>query len=107
MGDLHQNGLPEWEEGSSHHVPSSLHTLEELIELLTLVIFTASGQNAAVTAPIMDFYGNSIPNKTVSFGDRSCFTVDDRTTSLLYCIQAILYSVSLFVFVGVLHPRSV
>ena len=56
--DLHTNGLPVWEDGTDHNIPKVIETLDQLIQLITTVIFTASAQNAALTAPMMDYYGS-------------------------------------------------
>ncbi|XP_068721239.1 allene oxide synthase-lipoxygenase protein-like [Montipora capricornis] len=55
--DLHDNGYPIREGESDHGFPSSLKTVEQLIHLLTIVIFTCSCQHAAVNFSQMDTFG--------------------------------------------------
>ena len=57
--DLHVNGLPAWEDGRDHGVPTRIDSLNDLITLVTSILFTAAGYNAAVTSPIMDYYSES------------------------------------------------
>lgn len=49
--DIEENGFPGWsaEEENGHGVPKSFKTLEELIEFVTTIIFTASCHNSALT----------------------------------------------------------
>ena len=55
--DLHDNGLPVREGDEDHEVPSALQTRDQLIDLLTSVVFTCSCQHAAVNFGLLDVSG--------------------------------------------------
>ena len=59
--EIHDLGFPAEEDGFDHDVPSHFCTLESLVEFMTMIVFTASCQNAALTLGSMDYYG-FIPN---------------------------------------------
>ena len=53
--DIYYNGFPSWD-NFDHGVPSEFSTLNEIIDFVTMVIYTASCQNAALTGGMMDYY---------------------------------------------------
>ena len=55
--DLHDNGLPVRKGDEDHEVPSALQTRDQLIDLLTSVVFTCSCQHAAVNFGLLDVSG--------------------------------------------------
>ena len=46
--DIHENGFPVRDGDVDHEFPTSLHTREQLVHVLTCVVFTCSCQHAAV-----------------------------------------------------------
>jgi len=52
--DLHKNGFPVREGNIDHEFPKSLATREQLVHMLTCVVFTCSCQHAAVNFGLMD-----------------------------------------------------
>ena len=52
--DLHENGFPVREGDIDHEFPKSLATREQLVNMLTCVVFTCSCQHAAVNFGLMD-----------------------------------------------------
>lgn len=63
--DLHDNGYPVREGHVEHGFPVGLNKLEELVHLLTTMIFIQSCQHAAVNFPQMDVFG--FPPNSPSF----------------------------------------
>ncbi|ELT88718.1 hypothetical protein CAPTEDRAFT_175721 [Capitella teleta] len=61
MQDIHEHGIPEWELAGEHNVPLSLRTVDEVVEFVTIVMFTASCQYGALTSGIVDIY-SFLPN---------------------------------------------
>ena len=62
--DLHDNGLPCWTQTEDHGVPEDFKTVDDLIEFVTIIVYTASGHNAALTGMVAgctlkteDFHG--------------------------------------------------
>ena len=55
--DFNENGLPVREGDDDHEVPSALQTRDQLINLLTSVVFTCSCQHAAVNFGLLDVSG--------------------------------------------------
>ena len=53
--DIYSNGFPSWD-NYDHGVPSSFLSLNDVIEFVTMVIYTASCQNAALTGGMVDYY---------------------------------------------------
>ena len=52
--DIHDNGFPVREGDVDHEFPKNLQTRDQLIHLLTCVVFTCSCQHAAVNFGLMD-----------------------------------------------------
>ena len=59
--DIHENGFPVREGDVDHEFPKSLETREQLVHVLTCVVFGCSCQHAAVNFPMMEITG-FIPN---------------------------------------------
>ena len=64
--DLGHNGLTEWDyidgdDPDQHGIPSALTSLDELLHYLTIFVFTASAQHAALSSGMMDYY-SYVPN---------------------------------------------
>ena len=62
--DIHENGFPVREFDIDHEFPRSLATRDQLVHVLTCVVFTCSCQYAAVNFGLMDvvsFVPNSPP----------------------------------------------
>jgi len=55
--DVHENGFPVKEGDVDHEFPKSLATCEQLVHMLTCVVFTCSCQHAAVNFGLMDVAG--------------------------------------------------
>ncbi|XP_022800953.1 allene oxide synthase-lipoxygenase protein-like [Stylophora pistillata] len=55
--DAHDNGFQEGEGGDDHGCPNSLETREQLIHVLTCLVFTCSCQHAAVNFGLLDVAG--------------------------------------------------
>ena len=55
--DVHDNGLPVREGDVDHEFPKSLQSRDQLIHMLTCVVFTCSCQHAAVNFGLMDVTG--------------------------------------------------
>ncbi|XP_068719519.1 allene oxide synthase-lipoxygenase protein-like [Montipora capricornis] len=52
--DIHKNGFPARESKSGHGFPQDLSTLDQLVHVLTCVVFTCSCQHAALNFGLMD-----------------------------------------------------
>lgn len=52
--DIHKNGFPARESKSGHGFPQDLSTLDQLVHVLTCVMFTCSCQHAALNFGLMD-----------------------------------------------------
>ena len=63
LQDAQENGFPFGEGGieSDHELPKSLATIDQLVHVLTCIVFTCSCQHAAVNFGLMDVAG-FIPN---------------------------------------------
>ena len=63
LQDAQENGFPFREGGieSDHELPKSLATIDQLVHVLTCIVFTCSCQHAAVNFGLMDVAG-FIPN---------------------------------------------
>lgn len=61
MMDIHENGFPVRVEDVDHEFPTSLHSREQLVHVLTCVVFTCSCQHAAVNFPQREL-ATFIPN---------------------------------------------
>ena len=59
--EIHDNGFPVREGDVDHEFPESLQTREQLVHMLTCVVFTCSCQHAAVNFSQMEFTA-FIPN---------------------------------------------
>ena len=59
--DIHNNGFPVREGDVDHEFPKSLQTRDELVHLLTCIVFGCSCQHAAVNFSQMEFT-SFIPN---------------------------------------------
>ena len=59
--DVHENGFPVTEGDVDHEFPKSLQTRDQLIHVLTCVVFTCSCQRAAENFGMMDVAG-FVPN---------------------------------------------
>ena len=59
--DIHDNGFPVRESDVDHEFPRSLQTRDQLVHVLTCIVFTCSCQHAAVNFPQMEITG-FIPN---------------------------------------------
>ena len=59
--DIHENGFPVREGDIDHEFPKSLERREQLVDVLTCVVFGCSCQHAAVNFPMMEITG-FIPN---------------------------------------------
>ena len=55
--DIHENGFPVREDDADHELPKSLATREQLVHVLTCVVFTCSCQHAAANFGLMDVHG--------------------------------------------------
>lgn len=55
--DIHDNGLPVREGDVDHEFPKSLQSRDQLIHVLTCVVFTCSCQHAGVNFGLMDVTG--------------------------------------------------
>ena len=59
--DMHENGFPVREGDIDHEFPRNLATRDQLVHVLTCVVFTCSCQYAAMTFGLMDVAG-FVPN---------------------------------------------
>lgn len=54
--EVHEFGLPRHEGEVDHHVPSEFKSIPDLTEVLTVLIFTCSGEHAAQNFGQFDYY---------------------------------------------------
>ena len=59
--DMHENGFPVREGDINHEFPRNLSMRDQLVHVLTCVVFTCSCQHAAMTFGLMDVAG-FVPN---------------------------------------------
>ena len=59
--EIHDEGFPQREDDVDHKFPESIATRDELVKLLTCIVFDGSCQHAAVNFGQLDVYG-FIPN---------------------------------------------